>query len=125
MTRYTLVLVPDLLMTPYRIVVCARRVIPGRELRGRGPRQRGALTRIEVAQVAWIGWHADHTVEPGRLAGSGSFCFPGIRTAYTAVRRYLEEPGVHQVQLRTNQDRTLYVWHRNGGRVTWYAGEAV
>jgi hypothetical protein len=112
-------------MTTYRIVVCARRVLPGRTLRGRGPRQRGAQTRIEVASVAWIGWHDDHTVEPGRLAGSGSFSFPGIRAAYTAVRRYLAEPGVHQVQLRTNQDRKLYVWHQHGGRVTWYAAEGI
>ena len=60
----------------------------------------------------------------GRLPGAGTFFFAGFLQARQAARKAFDNPAIHQTQIRTNQDRTVFVWNRQtDGRVTGYNAE--
>ena len=63
-------------LTPYRVIVFATREIT---------RGRGRKAKTERIGVGWDAWNPDHTVEPARLEGSGSFLWLGLRDAKNAV----------------------------------------
>lgn len=106
---------------PYRVIVFAKGFQRGRLHRGRGPQHKGAHTAIEPSGYAFVAWNPDHSVEAGRLAGSGSFVWLGLHAARAAAVRALEGPGVESVSVRTNQDRPVYRFlKRANGGVTGY-----
>lgn len=90
-------------LTPYRVIVFATREIT---------RGRGRKAKTERIGVGWVAWNPDHTVEPARLEGSGSFLWLGLRDAKNAVGAAFLDPTVHQVQIRTNQDRKVAIYYR-------------
>jgi hypothetical protein len=59
----------------------------------------------------------DHWAHAGRLNGSGSFLWLGLRDAKNAVGRAFLDPNIHQVQIRTNQDKQIAIFYR-GPHVT-------
>lgn len=92
-------------LTPYRVVVFKR------EERKSG--KRGKAKIVEYAYAAWNPELTEHSAHWGRLKGSGSFAWLGMQGAkYAAVSALMD--GAHQVQIRTNQDRTLRVYSRTG-----------
>lgn len=102
---------------PYRIVVFATRT----RVRGKGKRQ-----RTETIGYGYVSWNSDDVArrmyDPGRLYGSGTFCYPGMFAAYAAAMHELSKPEVHQISVRTNQDRPVYrYFKRPDGRITGYA----
>ena len=100
--------------TPYRVLVFAQ----GTKTTGRGKTRRTQQTGF-----GFVAWNPDHTVEVGRLPGSGSFVFPGIRRARIEAMYYLGMLGntYHQVSIRTNQDREVYRYFKHAdGRITGY-----
>jgi len=100
--------------TPYRLMVSAS----AERTTGKGKRQ-----RTRTVHYSYMGWTADQTAEPWRLAGSGTFCFPGLHAVERAAREYLALPETQQVSVRTNQDRTVYRYVKNaGGSVYGYGG---
>ena len=108
----------------YRLLVAFYGYRRGRTYAGRGPNHRGAYCAIEPCQLGVMGWTADQTAEPGRLQGSGTFCYAGALRAIAAVRQYFQQPSVYQVQIRTNQDQTVLVYNRQiDGRITFYRSE--
>lgn len=101
---------------PYRLVVFAT----GTRVHGKGKRQ-----RTETIGYGYISWNADEVArnmyDPGRLPGSGTFCYPGMYAAREAALRELSKLEVHQVSVRTNQDRPVYrYFKRPDGRITGY-----
>ena len=90
-------------LTPYRVIVFATREIT---------RGRGRKAKTERIGVGWDAWNPDHTFEPARLEGSGSFLWLGLRDAKNAVGAAFLDPTVHQVQIRTNQDRKVAIYYR-------------
>lgn len=95
----------------YRIVVCAT----GAKVVGKGKRR-----RVERTSYAYIAWQEDTTHDPAR-EGYGTFCFAGLHRVRHRAMRELGLPEVHQVQVRTNQDRTVYLWNKHAdGRITGY-----
>lgn len=104
---------------PYRILVSAVGFRRGKLYKGRGPHHKGAHSKIEPMTYGYVAWTPDQTAEPSRWPGSGTFLFNGLHVAYREVHRILREPRTRQVQIRTNQDRTLYVWNKyDDGRIT-------
>lgn len=103
-------------MTPYRLIVFAT----GTRTTGRGKR-----ARTKTVGYGYMGWTADQRAEPHRLPGSGTFCFPGLQAVRRAAMEYLALPETHCVSVRTNQDRSIYRWHKGSdGRISGYGGEA-
>jgi hypothetical protein len=104
---------------PYRIIVAAT----GQRTVGRGKWQR--TQTIGYAVVAWNGDdEARKLFDPGRLPGAGTFCWPGLTAARRAALAQFADPTVHQVQVRTNQDRPVYLWNRHSdGRISGYRPE--
>jgi hypothetical protein len=101
-------------LTPYRVIVCATREM-----------KRGRKTeRVGVAWVAWNPTLTDHSAHAGRLDGSGSFLWLGLRDAKNAVAAAFLDPTVHQVQIRTNQDRKIAVFNRGYKASYWEEEEA-
>lgn len=90
--------------TPYRVFASGTsyRVV------GRGNRR-----HQEPRGYAYVVWNPDSTVEPSRLPGSGTFLWPGLHAARRAALAQFDDQAVHQVSVRTNQDRTVYIWNRN------------
>src|SRR5271163_1741114 len=76
----------------------------------------------QIALRCWgiQGWNPDSSHEPGRLAGSGSFTFPGMFVARQMAMAYLNDPNVNQVVIKTNQGRDVYRWTRNSGKISGY-----
>ncbi len=102
-------------LTPYRVIVCQQ----VSKTTGRGPKR-----KTTMIGSAFVAWNPDASIEPGRLANSGSFLWPGIHAARAVAMDYLTQLGTtyHQVQVRTNQDRTVYLWNKSSdGRITGYA----
>ena len=98
--------------TPYRIVVCCR----GEKSVGRGKR-----TRTVTTSYAYMGWTEVQHYNEARLSNAGSFLFPGLHAVRRAAMEYLAQPGVHQVSIRTNQDRTIYLFNKYAdGKITGY-----
>ena len=93
-------------LTPYRVAVFANRTI----VKGRGKRQR--TERIGVGWIAWNPELTEHWAHAGRLPGSGSFQWLGLQAAKNAVGEAFLDPTVHQVQIRTEQDRKLAIFNR-------------
>lgn len=101
-------------MTPYRIAVFASAQVPISR----------RSKKLKTVSYGYLGWTARQEFDAGaRLPGAGSFLFSGLRCV-RAVRDYLALPETHQVQIRTNQDRTLYIYNKHSdGRITGYAPE--
>lgn len=99
---------------PYRVIAAAT----GSRTIGRGKRR-----RTEQTSYGYVLWTADTSAEPWR-EGYGSFCFSGLHRVRAAALSELQKPEVHQVQVRTNQDRTLYVWNKHSnGQITGYRAD--
>lgn len=101
---------------PYRVIVFAT----GTRIRGKGKRQ-----RIDTIGYGYVSWNSDDVArgmyDPGRLAGSGTFCYPGLFAARRAAMRELRQTGVQQVSVRTNQDQPMYRYYKQtDGRITGY-----
>jgi hypothetical protein len=79
--------------------------------------------KAKTIGCAWCAWSPDQCASfgEGRLSGSGTFLFAGfIRARQTALRAFANED-VRQVSVRTNQDRTVFVWNRRpDGQVVGY-----
>ena len=87
-------------MTPYRVIVA-------------------------TCHGAFVAWTPDQSADPARLQGSGALLFAGVVRAIAAARYHLRGADVRQVQIRTNQDRTILIYHKAAdGRITFYRGEA-
>ncbi len=88
---------------PYRLMAS------GTSLRttGRGKRKRAQL-------VGWgiMGWTTEQPYNEARLPGAGSFLFPGLHAVRQAAMDYLNRPNIQQVAIRTNQDRSLYIFNK-------------
>jgi hypothetical protein len=88
---------------PYRIAVFGTTT----KVSGHGKRQR--TTTIGYGFFAWT---PEQHFSEARLPSAGSFLFPGLFTVRAAAMDYFNDPAVHQVQVRNNQDRKLYLWNR-------------
>ena len=67
-------------------------------------------------------WTPEQHFSEGRLPGAGSFLFPGIHAARRAALDTFLRPDTVQVQVRTNQDRTVYLWNKwRDGSITGYS----
>lgn len=95
---------------PFRVIVFATitRKIGNRE------------KTIQCGYDAWNPILTDHYAHQGRLPSSGSFAWIGEPAARTAVFAAFADESVTQVQIRTDQDRTLIVFNRHGDRITHY-----
>jgi len=101
-------------VTPYTLVIAGSHWQAGKT-------RKNGFTPITRARSAWQGWTADQSAEAGRLAGSGSFVYNGALRAVQAARAYLRQANVDQVQIRTNQSRTILVYNkRANGTITFY-----
>ena len=109
-------------MTPYRICVSAVGFRRGRLYKGRGPTHKGAYSAITPAAYGYVAWNPDHTVETSRLPSSGTFLWPGLHAVRAAAYAELQRAVVQQVSIRTNQDRTVYMYNKYAdGRIRGYA----
>jgi len=105
---------------PFRVLVSQRGWCKGRTYAGRGPQHKGAKSVIEPVIWGFVAWTADTTAEPWR-EGFGSFLFGDIHKTREAISRYLADARTTQISVRTNQDRTLFVYNRHAdGRITSY-----
>ncbi len=103
-----------LLPTPYRIVVFTQATVTT----GKGKRQ-----KTKTVGSAYMGWTPRQAYQEARLEGAGSFLYPGIRAVRYAAYEYLALNETHQVQIRTNQDRKVYIFNKHAdGRISGYAG---
>lgn len=99
---------------PYRIVVFAHGFTPKREYK--------RWTAIEKTGYAYMGWNPLQSYQEARLPSAGSFLYPGIFAVRRAAMAELAKPEVHQVSIRTNQDRPVYRFFKQAdGRITGYA----
>jgi len=101
---------------PYRILAFGRSTVT----KGRGKRARQV-----VQGYGYVGWNPDECArlmfDPGRLQGDGTFCWPGIHAARAAAMAELAKPEIHQVSVRTNQDRCVYLFNKHSdGRISGY-----
>jgi hypothetical protein len=103
-------------VTPYRVIVFATNT----RTVGKGKRQ-----RTETTGYGFQSWTPIQFFDAGpRLPGAGSFLYPGALRAIQAARKHLREPEVHQVQIRTNQDRKVLTYDKHAdGRITFSANE--
>lgn len=105
-----------LLPTPYRIMVSAVGL-----KRGKRYRKYTALTEYHYG---YMGWNPVQVYQEARLPNAGSFLYPGITAVRQAAMDYLALSTTYQVSIRTNQDRSVYVYHkRPDGAITGYATE--
>jgi hypothetical protein len=103
-------------MRVYTLAVFATRYAVVRQLKKQ--------TIIERQGFGFQGWNPNNSHEPGRLPGSGSFTFVGLHEVRRAAMRYLETPGVHQVAVKTNQDREVYRYFKQpDGSITGYLAD--
>jgi hypothetical protein len=97
----------------YTIHVFGENYVPTRKLK--------KMTLIERRRWGILGWNPNNAHEPGRLPNSGCFTWVGCLAARRAAMEFLTRPAVTQVQIHTNQDRTIYVWNKaTDGTVTGY-----
>ena len=100
-------------LTPYRVNVSAQ----GWRITKRLKR----VTRIEPIGYGYQLWTEKQSYCEARLLSAGSFLFPGLHAVRAAALSELSKPHVHQVQVRTNQDKKVYLWNKHAdGRVTGY-----
>ena len=105
-----------LLPTPYRIVVFTQSTVTT----GKGKR-----AKTKTVGSAYMGWTPTQSYQEARLEGAGSFLYPGLRAVRYAAYAYLALADTHQVQIRTNLDRKVYVYNKSAdGRITGYMGAA-
>jgi|SRR5271166_4570596 len=98
---------------PYRILICANRFRSVKRLK--------RMTTIERTIVAWISWTPTQAYQEARLPSAGSFLYPGIFAVRRAAMDAFKDSSVCQVQVRTNQDRKVYLWNRHSdGRISGY-----
>ena len=94
--------------TPYRIAVAAKRYFPVGRMN-----PRTGFTKMTLREFAYDLWTPTQSYQEARLPSAGSFLFPGIHAVRRAAMHALALPGVTQVQVRTNQDRIVYLWNRS------------
>ena len=98
---------------PYRVIAFAHGWRITRKLK--------RVTRIEPTQYGYCLWTETQHYQEARLPSAGSFLFPGIHAVRDAAIAELSKPDVYQVQVRTNQDRKVYLWNKHAdGRITSY-----
>lgn len=101
---------------PYRVNVFAN----GWRASGK-PNKRNGFTRIERTQYGYTLWTHEQAYQEARLSSAGSFLFPGIHAVRRAAMDALQRPNTYQVQVRTNQDRLVYLWNKHAdGRISGY-----
>lgn len=101
--------------TPYRVQVSRWQYRPA----GR-PRKNG-FTPIQKVGTGYDLWTPEQSYQEARLPSAGSFLFPGLFAVRAAALAEFAKPGVHQVQIRTNQDRIVYIFNRRAdGQVSGY-----
>jgi hypothetical protein len=102
--------------TLYRLVIITDRYRPVREYK--------RWTKIECTSVCWMGWTPTQAYREARLPGAGSFLYPGIHAVRRAAMEAFSQPGVRQVSVRTNQDKSVYLFNRHAdGKITGYRPE--
>ena len=103
---------------PYRLVVCADRFRPVKRLK--------RMTMIEKTTVAWFSWTPEQFYQEARLPGAGSFFYPGLFAVREAAMDAFKDSSVRQVQVRTNQDKKLWLWNRHSdGTISGYNPQEV
>lgn len=113
--RYVGNVIADYAPKPYRLVAF------GNMTRTTG---KGKHTRTKVISFGVVAWNSDEIArtmyDPGRLHGAGTFCWPGLHAVRREAMRLLAGEYT-QVQVRTNQDRVLYIWNKHSdGRISGY-----
>lgn len=104
----------DTSIHPFRISVFGTETIT----KGKGKR-----TRTETRGYGFDLWNPDYeTSERAGRPGFGSFYWFGLGVVRRAALDALAQPGIDQVQIRTNQDRVVHVFYR----YKWdeYAGQS-
>lgn len=72
-------------------------------------------------RFGYILWNPVQVYREARLPDAGSFLFPGLHAVRAAALNELAKPGIHQVQIRTNQDRKVWIFNKQaGGKITGY-----
>jgi hypothetical protein len=103
-------------LTPYRVNVFARGFRPVGK-----PSKKNGYTKIALSEYGFQLWTEVQAYREARLPSAGSFLFPGLHAVRQAALDALAKPNVYQVQIKTNQDRTVYLWNKHrDGRVTGY-----
>ena len=87
---------------PYRILVSTTRLVPGRK--------RKTYTELKPMHYGYMGWTEHQAYRESRLPSAGSFLYPGVHEVRLAALAYLSQPHTTQVSIRTNQDKTVYVF---------------
>lgn len=106
---------------PYRLVIFAARYVTKRERIRPAPH-----VTIELQHFGYDGWNPIQHYNEARLPGAGSFLYPGLHAVRKAAMDALALPGVHQVSIRTNQDRRVYLFNKHAdGRITGYRPDAL
>src|SRR5271157_1209126 len=95
---------------PFRLAVFARDTRPVQ-----ASRAKAGL----ASSYGFFGWTPVKSYREARLPSAGSFLYPGIVAVRKAAMDYLAQPNVFQVQVRTNQDRKVFIWNKHeDGTVT-------
>jgi hypothetical protein len=103
---------------PYRLLVTVQGYRPTRRYYNR----KRPYTAIERCVYGFVAWTPEQHYREARLPNGGSFLFPGIHAARAEAFAYLARPNVRQVSIRTDQDRTVYLYNRyDDGRISGYA----
>lgn len=99
--------------TPYRLVIFANRYTAKKRYK--------KYTAIERVGYAVMGWTSTQYYQEARLPSAGSFLYPGLHAVRNSALDALAQPGVYQVQIRTDQDRKVYLYNKHSdGRITGY-----
>jgi hypothetical protein len=102
--------------TPYRIVVFSKKLVAGKRSK--------KYTELVQRSYAFDAWREEQSYQEARLPGAGSFLYPGIFAVRTAALQFLAQPEVHQVSIRTNQDKKVYLFNKHAdGSVSGYRPE--
>jgi hypothetical protein len=99
---------------PYRIVVSSTRYRPIKRYKRH--------TAVERIGVGWVAWNPVQYYREARLPSAGSFLWPGVVEARKAAMNALAIPNVHQVAVKTNQDKTVYRYFKHDRNITGYGG---
>lgn len=76
---------------------------------------------VFTSGFAYFGWTPRQHYREARLPSAGSFLFPGMFAVRRAAMEYLALPDTRQVQIRTNQDRRVWLFNKQpDGRITGY-----